>query len=191
MSSPVWTRRQAITALLAFSTAAAQERVARIPYDYLGGSGLGPEELLNKLLLKPGTESTVVSWALIQSVQAMQLSFADLRPVEPALEPGKWHSTGDAVPLKDDAIVRHNAEFAQLPLDTSLIYGLQIQARYTINEGQELMIASKAVLFSKGNNSPFKPFKKPYSGDFFVRDFLSATRARLAILQKLQSPAWL
>jgi hypothetical protein len=177
--------------LVSSAIASAQETVQRIPYDYLGGSGLGPEELLNKLLLKPGTESTVISWAMVQSAQALQLSFTDKSSTEPALVPNVWHSTGEPVPLKDEVIARHNTEFPQLRLDPSITYGLQIQVHYFVANGNALTVGSKAVLFARGNNSPFKPFKRPYSGDFFARDFLSATLKKLDVLQKLQSPAWL
>ena len=155
-----------------------------MPFHYQGlGAGANPVD--NSIELTEGTEADQVSRAIVEALQSLEYSL-----IEPALSLGKpipqnteWSS--DRVPIAQREIATHNEKFPDWPLPPRH-YSVQYSGSYKL-ERRELIIRLSAHLFEGALASEPRPYRKDYSGNYFVHPLEEALKEKLLKLKE-QAP---
>ncbi|CAN5309410.1 hypothetical protein BH10PSE4_BH10PSE4_14250 [soil metagenome] len=147
-----------------------------VPFQYQG-LGVGEGAVQGGIVLTKDSEATYVSRALVAALQDRQYSLVSPKlPVGAVVPQGKtW--TSDIVPLSPDMIERHNGAYPSMSLPPRY-YSLQYYGEYRL-ERRELLFSISARLYERAAATEPRPYKKAYSGDFFVAPLAASLKARL------------
>ncbi|WP_020683952.1 hypothetical protein [Marinobacterium rhizophilum] len=159
---------------------AAGEDEFSIPF-YYRGLGVAGQPRVGFVPLRHGEEGAVVTRALLESLQALEMSIVE-PPIdlETLIQPEQTWKTG-RTELPDAIITRHNEEYPDQAIPNNRIYAIEYEGRYKILPNEfRLDLASK--LYHKGLGGDFRPFESAdYSSKFFMGLIQSGMRAYLDI----------
>lgn len=149
-----------------------------MPIEY-ASLGVGPQPALGHIRLQPGLEAARVTRAIIDALQAMQLSI-----VKPALDlddplPQRQPWETDVVEISAEQIESHNRATPAMALPQDRIFGLRYKGAYRI-ENRELRFTLTPVLMQRGVSGKFRKYDKAYSGMYFHGLLKTAMTAELA-----------
>lgn len=149
-----------------------------MPIEY-ASLGVGPQPALGHIRLQPGLESARVTRAIIDALQAMQLSIVkpklDLDDPLPQKKP--WET--DVVEISAAQVETHNRATPAMALPENRIYGLRYKGVYRI-ENRELRFTLMPELMHRGVSGKFRKYDKAYSGMYFHGLLKTAMTAELA-----------
>ena len=129
-----------------------------VPFLYRG-MGMGPEPLLGMVVVERGEEDRLVSRALLETMQAMQMSIVEPpASLEHLIPAGLTWKTGITV-LDQGLIQQHNERFPHMALPTDRIYGLQYVGSYVI-QNKEFRFRLESHLYHRGIGAEFRPYQK-------------------------------
>lgn len=152
-----------------------------VPFLYRG-LGVGAQPRLGIVQLEQGDEARMISQALLEAMQEMEMSF-----VEPPasltllIAPEETWRTG-ITPLPLDLVRQHNAEHPEFPLPLDRLYAIQYVGSYVIHERQ-LRFRLESHLYHRGLGGNFRPYAHDtYSSKFFFERVKLLIEERLAQL---------
>ncbi len=153
-----------------------------IPF-YYRGLGVGGQPRVGFVPLRRGEEEAVVTRALLESLQDLEMSIVE-PPVDldTLIPPEETWKTG-RTELPNDIIARHNQEYPALAVPNNRIYAIEYEGRYKILPNEfRLNMASR--LYHKGLGGQFRPFESAeYSSEFFMELIQAGMRLYLDIPQ--------
>lgn len=182
-------RRLLVTCALAVAcvpaAGAAQERKDydfSMPIEY-ASLGVGPQPALGHIRLEPGLEAARVTRAIIDALQAMQLSIVKPRIDldDPLPQKKEWET--DVVEVAARDIEAHNRAAPAMALPGNRVYGLRYKGAYRI-EQRELRFTLTPVLMHRGVSGKFRQYSQAYSGMYFHGLLKAAMAAELARAQQ-------
>ena len=152
-----------------------------IPFQYRG-LGVGGQPRAGFVPLNRGEEETVVSRALLEALQDLEMSVIeppiDLVALIPPEETWKTARTG----LSDQLIAQHNREYPDLAIPEDRLYAIEYEGIYRVVQN-EFRFSMKSLLYHKGLGGQFRPFESAdYSSEFFMELIAAGMRSHLNIL---------
>jgi hypothetical protein len=151
-----------------------------IPF-YYRGLGVAGQPRVGFVPLNRGEEEAVVTKALLESLQDLEMSIVEppidldaLIPPEETWKTGKTELSGEI-------ITRHNQKHPDRAVPNNRIYALEYEGSYAIRRDEfRLNIASK--LYHKGLGGQFRPFESAeYSSEFFMELIMAGMWGYLGI----------
>ena len=147
-----------------------------VPFRY-EGFGVGAGAVQDTLVLKQDSEAVVVSRALVNALQAHQLSV--VKPTVglgvPLPQNQAWES--DVAPVPPELVAAYNRANPNLALGPRK-WSIQYSGQYKL-ERRQLLFSISAKLYEAGFSGPSKPYKGPYSGAFFVSQLTNTLQTKL------------
>lgn len=145
-----------------------------MPIEY-ASLGVGPQPALGYIRLEYGLENARVTRAIIDALQAMQLSI-----VEPKLDlddplPQRKEWATDVVEIGAQQVQAYNLKVPAMALQENKIYGLRYRGSYLI-ANRELRFNLTPELMHRGVSGKFRKYPDQYSGMYF-HDLLKAAMA--------------
>jgi hypothetical protein len=168
-----------IGAIVAIAFAESGKHILSKPFTY-ESRGVGSNPVDTILRLKPGTERSLVSWAVLDALQRMDFSVGGRSGEQ--LQPDKSYTT-DIVTLGDDWVASHDRASPNLQLWKEVVYGLQYKIRYRIDSNprdRRLVCEVIPVLYQRGAaTTRWHQYSREYSGRFFAERLLSQVEQNL------------
>ena len=131
------------------------------------GFGAGAQNNLGIVQLTEGDEAALVSQALLETMQEMEMNIIE-PPVslEQLIPPGEtWKTDVTTIPIT--LVQEHNKNYPDRALPLDRIYGIQYIGRYIIQQKQ-FRFSLESHLYHKGIGSDFRFYaRNDYSGLFF------------------------
>jgi hypothetical protein len=148
---------------------------------------VGPQPL-GGIVVREGLEARTASDAILEAVQALQLSVVVPKLDAAGLIPAGARWETDVTPLAAEDVAEHNRRFPAMPLPLDRVYGLQYAGEYRI-VGKELRFRLESILHERGTASRFRPYERgPYAGGFFFDRFKRLVQERLPAIAGKGTP---
>jgi len=136
---------------------------------YYPSLGLGPGPVVGGIILKHGNEESIISEAIITSLQSMNHSIIkpDFTDVGFLAQRAKWET--DIVPLSGEEIKLHNSKNPNLELSESRKWGVKYKGMYFIMD-YKMKMKIESELYSRGAATNFREYSSnEFSGMFFFK----------------------